>query len=333
MYKIWFERSIPEEYVPLLDGIATPLDPGEQVQPKPFHSLNEAHGALAGGRVYDTAVMQQAPNLMVITRIGIGYDKVDVAAATEHHIAVCNTPDAPTISTAEFTITLMMSVARNVKFAEKSLRTFLQSDEQGSWAAGYQAIELAGKQLGLVGSGRIGSHVARIALAMGMRVMAFDPFVTPERAAALGIELVPTLEHLLNMADIVSLHLPLNSDTYKIMNAERFAQMKPGAIFINAARGGHVDEAALLAALESGHLFGAGLDVTDPEPTYKDNPLLYRDDVVLTPHIASATATGRRKMWVTAIEQVLHVLRGEQPPHLINPEVWPQVRNRWEALQ
>jgi D-3-phosphoglycerate dehydrogenase len=132
----------------------------------------------------------------------------------------------------------------------------------------------------------------------------------------------------LNTSDVVSLHLPLNDETYKIMNAERFAQMKQGAVFINASRGGHVDEAALLAALDSGHLFGAGLDVTDPEPPLKDNPLLYRENVVVTPHIASATTSGRRKMWTDALNQVLQVLRGEQPSHLINPAVWPQVAAR-----
>jgi D-3-phosphoglycerate dehydrogenase len=331
MYKIWCERSIPQEYQSLFNGNATAIDPSAQEQ-EPFYLLNEAHGVLAGGRVYNAEVMVQAPNLLVITRIGIGYDKVDVPAATEHQIAVCNTPDAPTISTAEFAITLMMSVARNVKRVEKTMREALQAGESG-WSSNYVAIELAGKQLGLVGSGRIGGHVARIALGMGMRVVAYDPYITPERAAALGIELAPTLEHLLSTSDVVSLHLPLNPDTYKIMNAERFAQMKSGAIFINAARGGHVDEAALIAALERGQLFGAGLDVTDPEPTYKDNPLLYRDDVVLTPHIASATTAGRQKMWVNAVEQIMYVLRGEQPPHLINPEVWPQVRRRWEAMQ
>jgi D-3-phosphoglycerate dehydrogenase len=127
-------------------------------------------------------------------------------------------------------------------------------------------MELSGKQRGLVGVGRIGGHVAKVAGAMGMRVAAYDPFISTERAAALGVERIGSLEALLGMADVVSLHLPLVPETHKIMNAERFAQMKPGAVFINVSRGGHVDEAALIAALESGHLFGAGLDVTDPEP-------------------------------------------------------------------
>jgi D-3-phosphoglycerate dehydrogenase / 2-oxoglutarate reductase len=205
--------------------------------------------------------------------------------------------------------------------------------QNASFYAGYTAVELHGRRLGLVGMGRIGSHVARIAQGMGMEVAAYDPYLTPEKAAESRIILVDTLEALLNSADVVSLHLPLTPDNYRFMNAERFAQMKPGAIFINTARGGHVDEAALLAALESGHLFGAGLDVTDPEPPDPDNPLLHRLDTVITPHIASGTQAGKRRIYATALEQALKVLRGEQPPHMVNSEVWPRVRQRWEALR
>jgi D-3-phosphoglycerate dehydrogenase len=166
---------------------------------------------------------------------------------------------------------------------------------------------------------------------MGMHVAAYDPYLSAERAVELGVEVVNSLEELLGMSDVVSLHLPLSAETYHTMNAERFAQMKQNAILINAARGGHVDEKALLDALDSGKLFGAGLDVTDPEPPLKDNPLLYRENVVLTPHIASATFAGKEKMFTKAIEQVLQVLRGERPPHLLNPDVWTQVVERINA--
>ena len=129
------------------------------------------------------------------------------------------------------------------------------------------------KQLGLVGLGRIGGHVSGIARAIGMKVVAFDPYIPADRFADLGVQRAPSLAALLNNSDIVSLHLPLNDETYKLMNAERFAQMKAGAVFINVSRGGHVDEAALTAALDRGHLFGVGLDVTDPEPPLAGNPL------------------------------------------------------------
>ena len=328
MYKIWFERSVPAEYEHMLDGLASPIGPGEARDTNPFHRIDEADAVIAGGLVYDGAAMDQAPQVLIIVRTGIGYDKVDVAAATARNIAIANTPDAPTISTAEHAFTLMMAVSRNLAFVAQALRQALQEGDTAGMYARYRAYELSGKQLGLVGLGRIGGHVARIALAMGMKVVTYDPYLNVMRAAEIGVEIMQSLEQLLNTSDVVSLHLPLNDDTYKIMNAERFAQMKQGAVFINASRGGHVDEQALIAALDSGHLFGAGLDVTDPEPPLKDNPLLYRDNVVITPHIASATTLGRQKMWTDAINQVLQVLRGEQPPHLINPEVWPRVAQR-----
>jgi D-3-phosphoglycerate dehydrogenase len=159
-----------------------------------------------------------------------------------------------------------------------------------------------------------------------MTVTAYDPFITVERAAGLGIDLAPSLDDLLRQSDVVSLHIPHSAETHHLMNAERFAQMKRGAYLINTARGGLVDEAALINALERGHLKGAGLDVTDPEPPSPDNPLLNREDVVLTPHIASATPTSKDALWRVAIAQALQVLKGERPPHLVNPEVWPVKR-------
>ena len=333
MYNIWFERTVPTQYASLYEGVANGICPGDRVKENPLHNLEIADGIMAGGRTYDTALMEQAPRLLVITRIGIGYDKVDVEAATRHGIAVCNTPDAPTISTAECALTLMMSVARNVKSIENGLRDLLESNNKRNIWGEYKAVEMSGLQLGLVGLGRIGGHVAKVTKAMGMRVATYDPFISKERAEQLGVERIESLEELLGMSDIVSLHLPLNPETHKVMNAERFAQMKEGAIFINVSRGGHVDEVALNDALESGHLFGAGLDVTDPEPPEAGNPLLYRDNVVLTPHIASATGEGRRKMFTDAIDRILHTFRGEQPPNLINPEVWPRVLERWQERQ
>jgi D-3-phosphoglycerate dehydrogenase len=157
-----------------------------------------------------------------------------------------------------------------------------------------------------------------------MKVIAFDPYISAERAGQLGVELLSTIEAVLRAADIVSLHLPLTTETQQLMNIERFAQMKPGAIFINAARGGLVDEAALLAALDNGHISGAGLDVFDKEPPPPDHPLLGRPDVVATPHIAGATEASKDRMWREAIAQALQLLRGQRPPNLVNPEVWSQ---------
>jgi D-3-phosphoglycerate dehydrogenase / 2-oxoglutarate reductase len=328
MYNIWFEKAVPAEYVSMFEEVAIGISPGDKYEQDRLHQIELAHGVMAGGVAYNSELMDRAPSLLVISRTGIGYDKVDIEAATAHGIAVCNTPDAPTISTAECAITLMMGVARNFKKIEKELRSMLESGTKRNIWGDYVALELSGKQLGLVGLGRIGGHVSKVANAMGMRVATYDPFISSEQASQLGVEPVGSLEQLLGMSDVVSLHLPLNPETYKIMNAERFAQMKRGAIFINASRGGHVDESALTAALDSGHLFGAGLDVTDPEPPLADNPLLYRDNVIITPHIASATGAGRERMFTGAMNQILQTFRGEQPPHLINPDVWDQVLER-----
>lgn len=333
MYNIWFERSIPEQYIPMFEAVANGISPADKIEEDHLHQIDIAHGIMAGGVDYNTELMDRASNLLIICRIGIGYDKVDIAAATEHGIAVCNTPDGPTISTAECAITLMMTVARSVKSVSSALEDMLESGERRNIWGEYQAIEMYGKNLGLVGLGRIGGHVSKIANAIGMNVTTYDPFITDERAQELNVAKAGSLEELLGNSDIVSLHLPLNPETHKIMNADRFAQMKKGAIFINVSRGGHVDESALADALDSGHIFGAGLDVTDPEPPLAGNPLLGRPNVVVMPHIASATPDGRRKMMTKAMDQILQVLRGEKPDNLINPEVWDTVKARWEAMQ
>ena len=331
MYHIWFEHDVPLEYLYMFEDVAQGICPGDRVARDPYHQLEHAHGVLAGGRVYDSAAMDRAPHLLVISRTGIGYDTVDVDAASERRIAVVNAPDAPTIPTAETAIALMMNVARSVKQIENDLQRALdQGQKLSAWDV-YVGIELAGKQLGLVGLGRIGGHVAGVGVALGMRVVAYDPYIGVERYQQLDVARADSLEALLGSSDVVSLHLPLNPRTKGIMNAERFAKMKQGTIFVNVSRGGLVDEDALAAALDSGHLFGAGLDVTNIEPPLADNPLLKRDNVVVLPHIGGASVLGRRRLFVHAMEQILQVLRGERPPNLINPEVWETVRARWEA--
>ncbi len=328
MYKIWFEKSVPDDYRPLFENVADGICPADQ--PDRWHSLEGADAVMAGGNSYDAKCMDRAPRLLIIARTGIGYDKVDIAAASARQIAVVNAPDAPTVSTAEQAIALMFSVARRLKSVENALNHMLESGESTNVWGDYRALELQNKQLGLVGLGRIGGHVSGVARAIGMQVVAYDPYVGDDRFSALGVQRAESLEALLGESDVVSLHLPLNKQTHKLMNARRFAQMKDGAVFINVSRGGHVDEAALVDALDAGRLFGAGLDVTDPEPPLADNPLLGRHNVVITPHVASATMVGKRRLVVHALEQVLQTLRGERPPHLINPEVWDAVHARWK---
>lgn len=333
MYKIWFERDVPQAYASLFADVAVGICPGDRVGEDPYHLLEQAQAVLAGGRIYDSAAMDRAPHLLVISRTGIGYDTVDVAAATQRGIAVVNAPDAPTIPTAETALALLLNVARSVKQIENDMtRAQERGKKLSAWDV-YVGIELAGKQLGLVGLGRIGSHVARVGAALGMKVAAYDPHVSAERYEQLQVARADSLADLLGSSDVLSLHLPLNEETQNFMNAERFAQMKRGAIFVNVSRGKLVDEAALAAALDSGHLFGAGLDVTRVEPPLADNPLLRRDNVVITPHIGGASVLGRRRLFEHAMAQILQVLRGERPPHLINAEVWDTVRARWQATR
>lgn len=326
---VWFERTLPDDIMAMLDGVASRLGPGVSTPDDPLATIGPAQAAVAGGYRYNAALFDRAPDLLVVVRTGIGYDGVDVVEATRRGIAVCNTPDGPTISTAEHTWALLMAVAKRLKQIDDDLH---QGKVGPDYYGSNPGLELHGTTLGLVGLGRIGGTVARYALAFGMKVLAYDPFVTEAAAIALGVKRVASLEALLPQADIVSLHLPLIPDTRKVMNAARFGMMKPGALLVNAARGGLVDEAALLAALESGHLGGAGLDVTDPEPPKLDNPLVHRKNVFITPHIASATVVGKRRIQTRAMEQIVDTLEGKQPQHLINTEVWPRVRARLKAL-
>lgn len=324
MHKIWFERKLPREHAHLVEGVAWPLGFAAETSSDPLAEISEADGIVASAKVvYDGALMDRAPALKVIARTGVGYDNISVPDATVRGICVCYTPDAPTISTAEHAVALMLAAAKQLKRYNRAMIEQPTADHISS----YYGLELYGRRLGLVGLGRIGARVARVAQALGMSVTAYDPFVTPARAAELGVELARTLEALLSEADVVSLHIPASPETRHMINAERLAQMKPGAYLINAARGALVDEAALLNALESGRLSGAGLDVFDCEPPPADHPLLARDDVIATPHLAGPSPAGRQRMWEGAISQALQVLRNERPMHLLNPDVWSVRRN------
>lgn len=324
MHKIWFERKLPREHAHLLEGMARPLGFAADTTSDPLAEISEADGIVASAKVvYDGALMDRAPALKVIARTGVGYDNISVPDATARGICVCYTPDAPTISTAEHAVALMLAAAKQLKRYNRAMVERPAADH----ITDYYGLELYGRRLGLLGLGRIGARVARVAQALGMSVTAYDPFVTPARAAELGVELAPTLEALLSEADVVSLHVPASPETRHMINAERLALMKPGAYLINAARGALVDEAALLDALECGKLSGAGLDVFDCEPPPADHPLLSRDDVIATPHLAGPSPAGRQRMWEGAISQALQVLRNERPVHLLNPDVWSVRRN------
>jgi D-3-phosphoglycerate dehydrogenase len=319
MFKVWMDVPLHESGLTIFEEGGVQII-GYAVNPNPDQPLAEIEGAdaaLVGSLFPGTGeTFDCMPGLKVIGRIGIGVDNVDVPAATERGICVINTPDAPTESTATFAITLMLNVARKVKLADKVICG-------GTWERwNLMGMELAGKTLGLAGLGRIGARVAEVACVLGMKVVAFDPFISPERAAEIGVELAPDLFAVLRAADVLSLHTPLTEQTRGMIGAAEIAQLKQGAIIINVSRGPVMDESALLEALQSGHLAGAGLDVWNPEPPAPDNPLLQMDNVIATPHIAGVTHETRLRSNPVAAEQIVMVLRGHRPPHLVNPDVW-----------
>jgi D-3-phosphoglycerate dehydrogenase len=320
MAKIWVDLELDAAVRALLSGAGEVFGPegAGPAAPEAFAGIGSADAAVVSSRAsWDRARFALAGRLKVVARSGIGYDNVAVAEATACGVCVVNTPDAPTVSTAEFTVALMLALARKLCLADRRFR-------KEGWVAQTElvGIELDGKTLGLVGIGRIGTRVAKAARALGLRIVAFDPGLTAEAIRSRGAEPAADLTALLQAADVVSLHLPLTPQTRGLIGERELGLMKPGALLINAARGPIVVAGALLAALEGGRLAGAALDVWDREPTAADNPFLRLDNVVVAPHIASASAEGRRRNQQAAAEGALSVLRGERPAGLVNPEVW-----------
>ena len=263
-------------------------------------------------------VLEAAGNLKVVARAGIGLDNVDVEAATRRGVRVVNAPQSNIISAAEQAMALMLAQARNIPRADEALR-------RGAWERSrWEGVELAGKTIGLVGLGRVGALVAQRAAAFGMRVIAFDPYVSPERAKEMGVDAMPSLEALLVQADFVSIHLPRTPETEGLIGEHELSLMKRGARLINTARGGIVDEDALAKALESGHLGGAALDVYAVEPTTQ-SPLFGHDNVVVTPHLGASTKEAQDKAGTAVAEMVRLALKGEFVPYAVNVSAGAEV--------
>jgi D-3-phosphoglycerate dehydrogenase len=255
-------------------------------------------------------VIDQAVNLKVIGRAGVGVDNVDVEAATRRGIVVANAPESTVVSAAEHTVGLLVALARNIPQAHAALK-------QGRWArSSYGGIELAGKTLGVLGFGRIGQQVARRALGLGMRVVAYDPYVASERFRELGVERLETPDEVYAASAFLTLHLPLTAETRGSVNASAFARMRDGVRLVNAARGELVDEAALIDALGSGKVAGAALDVFSAEPY--SGPLLELDNVVVTPHLAASTGEAQDRAGVIVAEQVVAALEGGLVTNAVN---------------
>ncbi len=261
-------------------------------------------------------VIRAACNLKVIARAGVGVDNIDIPAATEAGIIVANAPTGNVAAAAEHTIALMFALARNVAEAHLSMR-------QGQWnRKAFMGVEIARKTLGLVGLGRVAGQVCRRAVGLGMQVLAYDPYVSAEYASNLGAKLVD-LDTLLAQSDFISLHLPLNEQTRGFINEATLARMKPGARLINTSRGGVIDETALLAALDSGHLAGAALDVFAQEPLPADAPLRRHPKLVLTPHLGGSTTEAQFQVALDAAQQVIDVLQGLPARYAINAPLIP----------
>jgi len=283
--------------------------------------VGDVDGIIAGvDRIGRATLQRGVPRLRVIARTGVGVDSIDLLTATELGVVVANTPGANAESVAELTIGLMVALARGILEADANVRA-------GRWIRRL-GRELHGKCLGIVGFGRIGQEVARRALAFGMRVAAFDPLVDVDTVEFMGVRLKGFLD-VVQEADFLTLHVPLLPETHHLINEAVLRRMKPTAYLVNTARGGVVDEVALAHALREGWIAGAACDVFEEEPPLR-SPLLEAPHVLLTPHLGGHTQEAAARMAWTAANNLLAVLRGERPPHVVNPEV---LKRRWHAGQ
>ncbi len=295
------------------------LDSGVEVVWNPWHGgrtesemksiLPGIDGAIVSIDPFTPQVLDAAPQLKVVSRTGVGYDAIDVPAATSHRVAVCITPGTNNVAVAEFAFAFMIAKARKLIENHNEVAG-------GGWTR-HQGVDLAGSTLGIVGLGSIGKELARRARAFDMNVLAYDLFQDAAFAEKHGVTYVP-LEDLLKRSDFVSLHLFLDATTRHIINAERLALMKPSAYLINTSRGGTVDPDALYQVLKEKKIAGAALDVFEQEPLEADSPLRTLDNVYLAPHVAGQTANSALAMGMMAAENVIKVLRGEKPPYAVN---------------
>ncbi len=295
------------------DVLYLPDMPGARLDQAVAH----AHGL--GVRVARVTpdIIRAAPHLQVVAKHGVGYDNIDVPAATKRGIVVVTTPKANSVSVSEHIIALMLVLANRICIADADLRLgrFRRRED-------YVGLELKGKMLGVVGIGRIGSEtVTKCRLGFGMDVVAFDPYVPEEKFAGLGCRRSTSLDGVLREADFLALCVPLTDETRGMIGMRELSLLRPGAYLVNTSRGGIVDEGALFQVLSAGSIAGAGMDVFVTEPPAADHPLLSLRNFVATPHVAGATVEAMRRMATDLAEDVLRVLRGERPLYPVNPEV------------
>jgi len=321
--KVFITRRIPEAGLDLIRPIAE-IEVWDDELPPPRESLLQkvkgvkALLTLLTDKI-DSQVMDAAgATLKVISQMAVGYDNIDVAAATARKIPVGHTPGVLTETTADFTWALLMSAARRIVEGDNYTR-------DGKWKTWMPTLLLGpdvhGATLGIIGLGRIGQAVAKRAKGFDMRVIYHSAHRHPEIEKSLGVEYA-TLDSLYAESDFISIHTPLNDSTYHLINDGALAKMKPGAILINTARGGVIDPDALYRALRDKKIAYAALDVTEPEPIPLESPLLILDNIIFAPHIASASIQTRNKMATMAAENLIAGLNGEKMPHCVNPQVY-----------
>ena len=302
----------------LLKAPGVTLDhPGNAANEPLTERLRKADGLIVRGTPVDDALLVNAGQLRVVCRHGVGYDLVDVPALTKRGIALMITPEANAASVAEHALMLMLSLARNVVPVSAAVR-------RGDWRVRGQSstFELGGRKVLVIGFGRIGARVARLCTAFGMKVMVHDPYMSAGTIRGAGYEAVVDRDAALAKADIVTIHVPANDRTRGMVNAAFLATMKAGSVLVNTARGTLVDEGALEAALRSGHLSAAGLDVLSVEPMVKPPSMLALDNLIVTPHVAASTAEGLRRMAWDAAGNVMGFLGGNfDRDAVVNSEV------------
>jgi glyoxylate reductase len=323
MFKVYLTSLYPEAAVERLAKVAV-IKQWKEPTTVPYAVLKEqvkdVDGlfSFAADRV-DAGIIQAAPKLRVISNDAVGFNNIDVAEATRRGIAVGNTPGVLTESTADLTFALLMAAARRIAESDRYIRS-------GQWKSLFQpgqmfGWDVYGATLGIVGLGRIGIAVARRAKGFNMRILYSNRTRRPDIESELGLEYVP-LKSLLSQSDFVSLHVALNDNTRNMIGQPELTLMKRSAILINAARGPVIDQKALYDALKEGRIAGAALDVLVTEPIPLDDPLLTLENVVLTPHIGSATTVTRTRMALLAADNLIAGLEGRRLPHCVNPEVY-----------
>lgn len=321
-YQVFVTRHLPVS-LDALEEVAS-VEIWAERQPPPYDLLLEKASTIDGllclltDRI-DQSLLDAAPRLKVISQMAVGYDNIDVAIATTKKIPIGHTPDVLTDATADFTWSLLMAAARRVVEADR----FTRAGQWQTWEPDLLlGADIAGATLGIVGLGRIGQAVARRAKGFEMRLLYTNHRrCNPELERSLGIEFVP-FEQLLQESDFVTIHAPLTEDTYHLFSDRQFQQMRRSAILINTARGSIINPEALHRALTTHQIAAAALDVTDPEPIPMDSPLLTLENLIVAPHIGSASRPTREKMANMAIANLIAGLKGDRLPHCVNPEVY-----------